>query len=225
MSVFKRIKDMTKASIHEMLDRVEDPVVMLNQYLRDMEEEIAQAEVTVAKQMAHERRMLHRVEEIRRRRDAAEQKAEQFIRSGQEEAAREAIEEKLYYDEQLEEYQNLHQSAKEQAAELQEQLHQMKDEFYKMRNKRNELRARAQMAAARKQLASISSVPTLGSGHASKGFHRIEEKIIEMEIEADLIRSPYKAGRVSNPESDPVRQARVDEQLEALKQKVNQEEA
>ena len=37
MSIFKRMKDMTKASVNELLDKMEDPVVMLNQYLRDME--------------------------------------------------------------------------------------------------------------------------------------------------------------------------------------------
>jgi phage shock protein A len=63
MGVFKRITDMTKAGMNEMLDKVEDPVVMLNQYIRDMEEEIAQAEVTVAKQIANERKLLQRLEE------------------------------------------------------------------------------------------------------------------------------------------------------------------
>lgn len=43
MGVFKRIKDMTKASVNDMLDKVEDPIVMLNQYLRDMEAEIHEA--------------------------------------------------------------------------------------------------------------------------------------------------------------------------------------
>ena len=61
MSIFKRMKDMTKASVHELLDKMEDPVVMLNQYLRDMEAEIHTAELTVAKQMASERRMKQRL--------------------------------------------------------------------------------------------------------------------------------------------------------------------
>ena len=66
MGVFQRIKDMTKASVHDLLDKVEDPVLMLNQYLRDMEEEIAKAEVTVAKQMASERKLKERLEETNR---------------------------------------------------------------------------------------------------------------------------------------------------------------
>lgn len=76
MGVFKRIKDMTKASVNDMLDKVEDPIVMLNQYLRDMEAEIHEAEVTVAKQMANERRMKQRLDEAERTSVQRESQAE-----------------------------------------------------------------------------------------------------------------------------------------------------
>ncbi|MHB1629952.1 MAG: PspA/IM30 family protein, partial [Bacilli bacterium] len=41
MAVFKRIRDITAASVNDMLDKAEDPVKMINQFLRDMDEEIA----------------------------------------------------------------------------------------------------------------------------------------------------------------------------------------
>src|SRR6478609_6558540 len=104
MGVFKRIKDMTKASVNELLDKVEDPVVMLNQYLRDMESEIHQAEVTVAKQMANERRMKQRLDESVRSASDRESKAEAALRAGQEELTRKLLEEKLYFDQKVTEY-------------------------------------------------------------------------------------------------------------------------
>jgi phage shock protein A len=55
MSIFKRIRDITLATINDLIDRSEDPVKMLNQYIRDMEDEIAEAEVAVAKQIAVEK--------------------------------------------------------------------------------------------------------------------------------------------------------------------------
>ncbi len=88
MGVFKRIKDMTKASVNDMLDKVEDPIVMLNQYLRDMEAEIHEAEVTVAKQMANERRMKQRLDEAERTSVQRESQAEAALANGQEEVAR-----------------------------------------------------------------------------------------------------------------------------------------
>lgn len=219
MSVFKRISDMTKASVHELLDKLENPVVMLNQYLRDMEEEVAKAEVTVAKQLANERRLQHRAEEAKRSKEAYENAAERAMREGNDDAAREALEQKLYFEEKYEELSGLYESAKQQAAELQNQLHDMKDEFYKLRNKRNELASRAQMAAARKQMAEVSSAGTIESSHASKQFHRMEERIMQMEIEADMVRSPYSS-RVRAAVNDPILDSKVDEQFQALKEKV-----
>lgn len=228
MGIFKRLKDITKASMHEALDKMEDPVVMLNQYLRDMEQEIHQAEVTVAKQMANERRMQQRFDEAARSASDRDSKAETALRSGQEDLARKLLEEKLYFEEKVQEYSQLHLEAKSQADELKQQLYGMKDEYYQLRNKRNELAARAQMAKAKKQMSQASAnVGSLDTGTASRGFGRIEEKIMQMEAEADVLRRPYGSGYKAEGAASirPENQLKVEEQLQQLKNKLNPPQA
>ncbi|XEC95599.1 PspA/IM30 family protein [Paenibacillus tarimensis] len=224
MGILKRMTDMTKASLNEMLDKIEDPVIMLNQYLRDAEAEIHEAERTVAKQLADEQRMKLRYEDAVRQAAERESQAEQALLTNQEELARKLLAEKVHYEQQAEQFGALYEQNREHAAELRTELEKMRDELQILRAKRTDLANRAQAAKAKKQVAQINVQHSIEGGSASRGFHRMEEKITQLEAEAEVARTPGlygtpAAAAVPAP-VDPVKQLKVEEQLEALKKKL-----
>jgi len=56
MSIFKRLRDLTMSNLYSLIEKAEDPIKMTDQYLRDMQEDLGEAEKAVAAQIALEKK-------------------------------------------------------------------------------------------------------------------------------------------------------------------------
>ena len=182
MSLFKRIGDNIRANINSLLDKAEDPVKMLEQYLRDMAEDIAEAEVAVAKQIAVVKRFEAQYQEAQAMAEKRESQAMAALESGREDLARRALEDKKLNQTKADEYYAQFQQYRDVADRLKSQLTDMKDEFEKMKAKKATLVARAQAAKAQKGVNEVMS--GFGTNNARSGFDRMEEKVLQAEAEA-----------------------------------------
>ena len=219
MGIFKRLRDVTVASVNEVIDSLEDPVTMLNQYMRDMEAEIGRVEVAVARQVAMEKKFLQQYKEALAMAEKRDRQANLAISEGEDDLARRALLEKKQYSARAEEYQKLYQTASAAAQQMREKLAELKDEFYKMRAKKYELTTRAQVARTQKHLNQV--ITGLGSESASRGFARMEEKVLRMEAEAEMsserLRTSYGLDRAFEPLFDD----EIEAELQARKAKLN----
>jgi phage shock protein A len=184
MSIFKRLRDLTVASVNDVLDSMEDPVVMLNQYMRDMEVEIGQVEVAVARQVALEKKFRQQWEEATALIEKRDRQVKLALAEGEDDLARRALADKKQYEARAQEYEALYRTASEAAAQMREKLTELKEEFYKMRAKKFTLMARAQVARTQKQV--NQAVVGIGNHTAGRGFSRMEEKVMRMEAEAQI---------------------------------------
>lgn len=63
MSIFKRLRDLTMSNINAIIEKAEDPIKMTDQYIRDMQEDLEDAEKAVAQQIAIEKKFKQLFEE------------------------------------------------------------------------------------------------------------------------------------------------------------------
>ena len=56
MGILQRFKDIMSANMNAMLDKAEDPVKMVDQYMRDLESDLGKVKAETAAVMAEEKR-------------------------------------------------------------------------------------------------------------------------------------------------------------------------
>ncbi|MNH95499.1 hypothetical protein D3C73_481480 [compost metagenome] len=219
MGIFKRLRDLTTASINDLLDKAEDPVKMLNQFLRDMEEDIQEAEVAVAKQIAVEKKFKQQYEESEEMVTKRGEQAMKALEQGNEELARKALQDKKEHQERLDVFKGQFQIAKTNADQLRSQLTEMKDELNKMKNKKDLLIARAETAKAQKHI--NQALSGFGSDSAAKGFDRMSEKVLQMEAEAQASSELRSSSRSLDDELAQLDKSDgIDDELAAMKAKL-----
>lgn len=182
MGLFKRVGDNIRANLNAMLDKAEDPVKMLEQYLRDMEDDIAEAEASVAKQIVVVKRFESSYKNAQEMVEKRTSQAMQALEQNREDLARKALEDKKIHTSKAADYKVQFEQAREVADSLKKQLQDMKDEFEKMNVKKTALVARAEAAKAQKGINKTMS--GFGKDTARRGFERMEEKVLEREAEA-----------------------------------------
>ncbi|MFC0211463.1 PspA/IM30 family protein [Paenibacillus chartarius] len=219
MGIFKRLRDLTAATINDLLDKAEDPVKMLNQFLRDMEEDIVEAESAVAKQIAIEKKFQQQYLEAEEMVQKREEQALKALEQGNEDLARRALQDKKEHQARYDELKRQYDIAKANADKLRDQLGEMKDEFTKMKNKRELLVARAEAAKAQKQI--NQAISGFGVDNGAKGFSRMEEKVLQMEAEAQASGELVSKNRSLDDELEKLnKNDGVDDELAALRAKL-----
>ncbi|WP_449602373.1 PspA/IM30 family protein [Paenibacillus sp. Marseille-Q9583] len=223
MSLFKRISTLTKAALHEGLNKLENPVLLTGQYLRDLENEIASAERNERDLKVTASVLERRKQEYTQLIEQSEAEAVQAIEQGNEERARLALMAKLRYTEQLDESINSQAQTQQSLAELEINIARAKEEREHLKAKRTELIARAQQATE-----TLSSAPHSNSvkgpnvGNASRGFERMEEKIFEWEALAENSKYKSNSGAGVASSIDPNLRSAVDDEIERIRnRKIN----
>ncbi|SDU60896.1 PspA/IM30 family protein [Jiangella alkaliphila] len=188
-SILGRISQLAKANINSLLDRAEDPELMLDQMVRDYTSNIAEAEQAVAQTIGNLRLAEQdHAEDVRAAGEwgskalAASQRADQLRASGNtadadkfDNLAKVAIGKQMAAESEARTAEPMIASQREVAEKLKAGLISMKDKLSDLRNKRDELVARAKSAQAQAQVQ--DAVKSIDIFDPTSEVSRFEEKV------------------------------------------------
>lgn len=217
---FKRVKTVVSSELNAMLDKAEDPVKMLDQFLRDMGADIQEAEAAVAKQIANEKILKRKAEDAQAMVEKRQAQAEKAVLAGEDELAKRALQEKKEYENQATLLQQSYEQAKNDSQVLKTKLDEMKKEYQEMNMKKDSLKARAEAAKTRTKI--NRSMSSIGGDESRRGFERMEEKVLQFEAEAETTEDLSTQARTLDDEFRKL-DSNVDDDLAALKRAMGKE--
>ncbi|QBP41910.1 PspA/IM30 family protein [Paenisporosarcina antarctica] len=214
---FKRMQTVVGSELNAMLDKAEDPIKMLDQFMREMEADIREVESSVVKQIANEKFLQKKVNDSNSMITKREEQAIKALEAGNEDLARRALEDKKVHSEQVSSLQESHNRAKEDASVLRSKLDEMKNEYNQMKLKKDSLKARAESAQVRTKMNRTMS--GVGGNESRNGFDRMEEKVLQFEAEAETSEDMRSSNRSLDDEFKSL-DSGVDDELAALKKRM-----
>lgn len=212
MGIFGRVKEMAEADIHHMLDKMEDPIRMAKQYIRQVEEQIDETRHALIQQVNAEQQydvMITRAGEMAAKRL---RQAELAIDRDEESIAEIAVQDKLYHQRLVQEYEGQREVIRQQANTLREQIVQLTDMHQDLQNRLFFLESR--LHAAQSVKSASSTIAALDNEKLARGFTRVEERLRYLE-------TGMNTRLYGSSASDPAGKLDAYETQEAIKVELN----
>lgn len=216
MGILRRVKELFLAETNGLIDKCEQPLNMVNQYMREFDLELAKGQKALANQLFIERRQAALIAETETQIEKRDRQSRLAVKQGEEHIAKLAIQEKLLQEKKLATYQSQYATIQEQTKVLEERIAQLLVQSEEFNHRRLLLASRANVASSLKEMS--QSVVSFQTENVSKGFARAEEKVmlIEAELEAmQRFQSPVK--RSAPQYLDPGLKDNIEKAFEELK--------
>lgn len=218
MSILDRLSRLIRANVNDMISKAEDPGKIIEQSLRDMRDAYTQARSEVADSMAQQSKLSREADTNRKLAQEYGVKAEQALRAGSEDLAREALRRKKNHE-------DLAAGFDAQLAQQTSMVDQLKTQLRALEAKIDEMESRKELLQARQKTAQASQTMERMSGFDKSGgamnaFEDMERKVSAMEDKAGAMRDLRQEGDLDAQLGALGRDKAIDDELAALKAKV-----
>lgn len=215
MGVFTRISNMFRAKVNDSLDNIENPILLLDQKIRDMEESLNKAKLSSAQILGNVHEIEKKMANAQRESKDFDEKVKLALSKGNEELAKKALEKKLDADKTYSSLKLSYEDAAKKAEAIKANLRELEEEIDKTRNYRDEASARYNNAEASKKVNEIlANVETKTN---KINIDDIERKIQKKEAIAEGL-GDLKEDNSLEKEFEQLNELNLDEELKKYKQ-------
>ena len=216
MGIFSKISNILKGYANSAVERMEDPKIVLEQLLRDLENVRKETTDAVADCMAESKRLKSLSEETKKQSQVWHNRATNALKSGNEQDAKDALAERNKYDEQYNVLIKNHKMQEDQVKILRTSLEEIESRISDAKRKKENIIAQDKVNKANEKVTKVMS--TASKNNIYENLNRMEEKVnsskrkIESlrELEKDTMESKFEHYDKSSTNDD----------LEALKLEV-----
>jgi phage shock protein A len=216
MTIIERISTLVRANINDVIDRAEDPEVVIKQLLMDMQGQLVEAKTQVGMAIADEKQLYDRFQQNQRHADEYQHKAELAVQEGQDDLAREALTRRGALQQAADGFKTQYDAQAKQVEVLKDALTQLETKIQEAEEKRDLLIARSRRAKAETQIR--TTLTGLDQSSALASLERMEEKVTEQEARAAAL-GEVESESVDQRFAALETQEQVERELAALKAK------
>ena len=179
MGMLDRFADIVKANINDLLDHAEDPAKMVDQYLRDLTESLAEVKQETAGVMAEETRIKRLVDENTAEVAKYDDLARQALKAGNEGDARAFLAKKQQLAAKGESLAQAYAAAHENASKMRQMHDKLVNDIETLKGRREAVKAKVAVAKTQDKVNDVTSAGDRAEG-AMAAFDRMEAKADEM---------------------------------------------
>ncbi|OGG51412.1 MAG: hypothetical protein A3F84_26530 [Candidatus Handelsmanbacteria bacterium RIFCSPLOWO2_12_FULL_64_10] len=220
MSIFKRATDVIRANLSSLIDSAEDPEKMIDLFLEDAREQLAEAKRAVHEAIASSKEIEQQVQEYGEQTERWGKRAEEAVLKDRDDLAAKALAERQRYTQLRQKLLDPLETSQKNVEQAKGRLAELEQKIEEAENRRAELKARARVAKAEmkvsKGLAGIDKADALGD------MDRMEEKVKRMEAQAAAASEMADEEKKTDLEEEFAKlgQGSVEDELTVLKKKL-----
>jgi phage shock protein A len=215
------MKTLLKANVNDLTSKAEDPELVLNQVIADMEDQLSQAKIEVRNTITERKMLEKKRDQARDKAQDWERKAMKAVEAGRDDLAREALSRKQECEERAAGFQANWEAQNAAVDKLRNALRQLATKIEEAKRKKNVLIAKKKRVEAQTSMATTAQAASDTSKFDTFEQHASKIEDFEANVEAhaeleDSVREAELETKFSALEDDHG----ADDALAALKEKM-----